>query len=119
MTEPRWISFVHALPWAKPILALVAWVKSWRTKPDPLAGLSRKHRRAILFASSAEIRMRRERTAARWAKRHAHRKRSDGGAKTKRAYLYGVRDGRLMTLAALKRRIESKQSIGAPVQSAA
>lgn len=105
-----WITLVLSLPWAKPILALIAWVKKLRAKPDPLAGLSRKHRRAILFASTDEKRMRSQRTADRWRKRHKDKRPSDNGAKYKRAYAAGYMQGGRAALEGLRARIEGSKT---------
>lgn len=103
------------------IARLIAWLRGLFSKqqPDPLAGLSRKHRRAIAFASSAEARMRRERTAARWAKRHANRKPSDNGAKYRRAYEAGYWRGGLVTLKALEERAKKQRTWKKPETVAA
>lgn len=64
-------------------------------KPVEGPPLNRKQRRAIAFASTAEQRMRLERTAIRIAKRKQKRgvTGSDNGAKALRAYRVGVQHG--------------------------
>jgi hypothetical protein len=94
------------------IRRLIAWLRALFTrkaKADPLAGFNRRQRRAITFASSAEKKMRLERTAARWAKRHQHKRKSDNGAKYMRAYAKGVQRGGILALNALRQRVEAQK----------
>lgn len=79
-------------------MKLITAIRDWFSKkPAPVDGphLNRKQRRAIAFASTAEQRMRLERTAIRIAKRKQKRgvTGSDNGAKALRAYRVGLERG--------------------------
>ena len=73
--------------------SIQAWLHPAPHKPE--YELNRKARRAIAFASTAEKRMRLERTAIAQAKRKAKRgvTGSDNGAKALRAYRVGLQRG--------------------------
>lgn len=76
---------------------LITAIRDLFRRKAPVEGLrlNRKARRAIAFASTAEKRMRLERTAIRIAKRKAKRgvTGSDNGAKALRAYRVGLQRG--------------------------
>ena len=76
---------------------LITAIRDLFRRKAPVEGLrlNRKARRAIAFASTAEKRMRLERTAIRIAKRKAKRgvTGSDNGARTRRIFQAGVQSG--------------------------